>query len=90
VTKWLFIHDYVQIYFSSGAILTINNVYSVSLADLPIEGQTCTATRSDDFELALDFSRGTVIAVDLRQSTCSGNPEVAVLRVPGAPIVVWN
>ena len=87
------VHDYVQLYFTDGAVLNIYNPFSleasnpVDLADLA--GSSVRMVSETPEKAVIEFDNGVQILIDLRDEAYIG-PEAMQLNVPGKPGVVWN
>ena len=87
------IHDYVQLRFSSGAILSLLNAFEVrgpaaGAIDGLVARRLVTASESE-LSVTLEFDDGSVIAVGMTPESWRG-PEALTLHAPGQALVVWN
>jgi hypothetical protein len=91
VTNALRVHDYVQLFFERDIVLNIYNEFKLFNGhDLSaLNGAKLLEVGEKQDELALYFSNGTRLDIDLRDEAYNG-PEALELHVPGQPPVVWN
>jgi len=84
------LHDYAQLYFEAGAILTVYGHYTVSDENISaLQGADLERVEETYEHVALGFSMGKYLRIALRDEAYSG-PEALVLRVYGRPTIVWN
>jgi hypothetical protein len=90
------IHDYVQLLFQDGTILSVFNPLTVlkSETDTAIENcigrKVLLAINNEDLEtVQMELEGEIIIRVDLRHQSYRV-PEAMVLSRPGKPIVVWS
>jgi hypothetical protein len=85
------LHDYLQLFFEEGSILSIYNEFELSDSGdtNSLQGATLKKVEETQDTIALDFSNEQHLRIDLRDEAYRG-PEAVVLHVPGKFIVVWN
>ncbi|NAT16580.1 hypothetical protein [Pseudomonas syringae] len=90
VTKACIVHDYVQVYFTGGCILNINNTYEIygSTISLLKEKKLISVLEGEQ-EIELIFENLAKIRVDMSPDGFHG-PEAMELLRPGFPLVIWD
>jgi hypothetical protein len=90
----IWLHDYVQLEFQRGVILSIFNAFTVT--GIPegeldsLIGKTVTKVSSSLESVVIRFGSGATISVDLRDTGYRhGGPEAMTLHSPGEPTIVW-
>lgn len=84
------VHDYVQVEFSDGTILSIFNNYAYEGDSLlSIEGNIVIAVEESDKSVVIIFEGGKSLTVGLNDEDYNG-PEAMVLRQEGKFPVIWN
>ena len=90
VQKVEVVHDYVQILFSDGTMLTIFNNYDYEGASIQtIDGTNVISVEELDDRIAITFDNNLSLLVGLNEVDYNG-PEAMALRREGEPTVVWN
>lgn len=84
------IHDYFQIFFSNGYILSVYNAYQYSGSDLSSLNncKVDTIVENND-SIAFHFNNGEHLTVGLRDKDYFG-PEAMLLSKIGEDSIVWN
>ncbi len=88
VTRVERVHDYLQITFSNGSIMSIYNRYSYDGDVSDLEGTTLISFLEEPDEVVLRFIRGS-LSIGLRSDDYAG-PEAIALRRVSKETVVWN
>lgn len=84
------VHDYIQIVFSDGMMLSIfNNCVYDGGSVLGIEGKEVKSVEESSDGILIVFSNGSSISVGLNDHDYNG-PEAMVLKQEGKSPVVWN
>ncbi|NOH29413.1 hypothetical protein [Vibrio mediterranei] len=84
------VHDYIQVVFSDGTILSIfNNYVYDGDSVLSIEGNTVSAVEESVNSVVIIFEGGKSLTVGLNNEDYNG-PEAMVLRQEGKSPVIWN
>jgi len=90
VQKIEVVHDYVQILFSDGTMLTIFNNYNYDGTSIQvINGTKVISLEESDERVVITFDDLLSLSVSLSPGYYNG-PEAMVLRRKGEAIVVWN
>lgn len=84
------VHDYIQIFFSDGTILSIFNkyVYDGGLV-LGIEGKEVKSVEESEDGISIVFGDSSTISIGLKDEDYNG-PEALVLKLEGKSPVVWK
>jgi hypothetical protein len=84
------IHGYIQFFFFGGTILTMYGTYVCEGCSLPDLKNSRVISAKDLGDIAvIVFDDEKSISISLKEEDYEG-PEAMVLRVEGAPTVVWN
>jgi len=85
------VHDYVQLIFEQGIVLSIYNEFRLPNGDdiSSLRGEKLLKAEEKQEEIILHFSNGKSLSIDLRDEAYNG-PEALQLNVPGQLTVVWN
>ncbi|AKT27969.1 hypothetical protein RYA05_19640 [Pseudomonas syringae pv. actinidiae] len=90
VTKACIVHDYVQVYFTGGCILNINNTYEIYGSTISLlKGKELISVLEGEQEIELIFENLAKIRVDMSPDGFHG-PEAMELLRPGFPLVIWD
>ncbi|RMO90728.1 hypothetical protein ALQ33_100877 [Pseudomonas syringae pv. philadelphi] len=90
VTKACVVHDYVQVYFTGGCILNVNNTYEIYGSTISLlKGQKLISVLEGEREIEFIFGNLAKIRVDMSLDGFNG-PEAMELSRPGFPRVIWN
>ncbi|MBO6518569.1 MAG: hypothetical protein JJ900_16870 [Rhodospirillales bacterium] len=90
VEKVASVHDYIQIHFSDGSILTVNNGYSTVGGEVhSFEGAQVLSATDDDRKFIINFDNERTLCVGLTEEFYANYPE-AMHFVRGDDICVWN
>lgn len=84
------IHDYIQVVFSDGSVLSIFNTYSYDGASLFDVSDVKVIDVSELEEIVtIKLEHGGVLLIDLKEDAYNG-PEAMVLIRESEPPVVWS
>lgn len=84
------VHDYLQLEFSSGAILSIFNNYQYGVGSLSsIQGEQLLAVDELGDMISFKFQKGGILSVGMGDADYNG-PEAMVLKRKDEPSIIWN
>ena len=92
VTKADVVHDYVQLAFGDSVGLSIYNEISLAPESIPfdqLKGKCVKSVVESEESIALEFTDGTRLAVNLHAVGYRG-PEALQLVRRGEPPMIWN
>ena len=84
------VHDYLQVEFSNGAILSIFNNHQYGAGSLSsIQGEQLLTVDELGDKVSFKFQKGGILSVGMGDADYNG-PEAMVLKREGEPFVIWN
>jgi hypothetical protein len=90
INKIEVVHDYIQIVFSDGMILSIfNNYHYDDPSILAVEGMAVKSVDEGDSKITITLANGRYLSIGMEDDDYNG-PEAMVLRREGESPVVWN
>jgi len=91
LTSITFIHDYLQLGFSNGSGLTINNSYTWSTQNhVSVIGSKVTNVKEETDQITLKFSNGEYLKISMRPEDFSC-PEAILFYTENSTVpIVWN
>ncbi len=86
------LHDYLQLKFSDGTILNINNRYKLVGTSDGIEcviGKLVSGVKADERSIRIVFFGGMSLLVGLNEEDFN-SPEAMEMYAAGSPPIIWN
>ncbi len=90
VSKFVRVHDYVQLLFGENISITIFNDFMTNVGDMSLlEGRCLLEVEESAEQLVFYFSEAARLTVDLSDQAYHG-PEAVAMHRKGKPTIVWN